>query len=658
MPPLLISRQVAPVPVASPTCRPTPAWPPSTPRPEKWPSQASARPPSPPPKPGDTTYSPTTASYTLIVTAPPTFGSAIIADQDYTVRHAVNFTLPAATGGTTPLSYSLTPGGSIPAGLSFNADDLVLVGTLTTAAAAITLTYTVTDSTTPTPATAFQTFTVTVAKGEQAGFSFATATVNRIVGNPAFTEAVSGGSGEGAVTYASGDTRVASVNADSGEVTILVVGTSTITATKAADDNYNVATASYTLIVTATPAPPTFGSAIIADQDYTVRHAVNFTLPAATGGTTPLSYSLTPGGSIPAGLSFNDDDRVLVGTPTTAAAAITLTYTVTDSTTPTPATAFQTFTVTVAKGEQAGFSFATATVNRIVGNPAFTEAVSGGSGEGAVTYASGDTRVASVNADSGEVTILVVGTSTITATKAADDNYNVATASYTLIVTAAPTFGSASIVEQDYTVDTAVNVTLPAATDGTAPLSYSLTPGGSIPAGLSFNDDDRVLVGTPTTAAAAITLTYTVTDSTTPTPATAFQTFTVTVAKGEQAGFSFATATVNRIVGNPAFTEAVSGGSGDGAVTYRMHPATTVASVNADSGEVTIFGGWDRHHHRHQSRRYQLSWDHRQLYPDSPHDVGGHHPPERANPVARYPGDDRKHPGGGGNARRIGRGWR
>ena len=251
------------------------------------------------------------------------------------------------------------------------------------------------------------------------------------MGNPAFTEAVSGGSGEGAVTYASGDTRVASVNADSGEVTILVVGTSTITATKAADDNYNVATASYTLIVT---AAPTFGSASIVEQDYTVDTAVNVTLPAATDGTAPLSYSLTPGGSIPAGLSFNDDDRVLVGTPTTAAAAITLTYTVTDSTTPTPTTAFQTFTVTVAKGEQAGFSFATATVNKIVGNPAFTEAVSGGSGEGAVTYASGDTRVASVNADSGEVTILVGGTSTITATKAADDNYNVATASYTLIV--------------------------------------------------------------------------------------------------------------------------------------------------------------------------------------------------------------------------------
>ena len=437
-------------------------------------------------------------------------------------------------------------------------------------------------------------YTLNVAKAEQAIFSFATATVNKIVGDPAFTEAVSGGSGNGAVTYASGDTGVgvASVNADSGEVTILAVGTSTITATKAADDNYNVATASYTLIVTVTRVPPTFGSVSIVEQDYTVGTAVNVTLPAATAGTALLSYSLTPGTDIPDGLTFTALDRRLAGTPTTAAAAITLTYTVTDSTTPTPTTAFQTFTVTVAKGEQASFSFATATVNKIVGDPAFTEAVSGGSGNGAVTYASGDTGVASVNADSGEVTILVFGTSTITATKAADDNYNVATASYTLIVTATLVplaLGTGPIAPQAYTVDLVVDVTLPAATGGMAPFSYSLTPGTDIPDGLTFTALDRLrlLAGTPTTAAETITLTYTVTDSTTPTPATAFQTFTVTVAKGEQAIFSFATATVNKIVGDLAFIEAASGGSGDGAVTYASGD-TTVASVNADSGEVTI----------------------------------------------------------------------
>ena len=279
-----------------------------------------------------------------------------------------------AFGDTT---FTITPTGGSGAGLiTYESSDLT-VATVSATSGEVTI---VSDGTTTiTTITAIKaadasynaataSYTLSV-KANQAAFTFANPAVDKTVGDPVFTFTPTGGSGAGGITYLSTNSGVATIDADNGEVTIAGDGTTTITATKAADDNYNVATASYTLIVTATPAPPTFGSAIIADQDYTVRHAVNFTLPAATGGTTPLSYSLTPGGSIPAGLSFNADDLVLVGTLTTAAAAITLTYTVTDSTTPTPATAFQTFTVTVAKGEQAGFSFATATVNRIVGQP-------------------------------------------------------------------------------------------------------------------------------------------------------------------------------------------------------------------------------------------------------------------------------------------------
>ena len=74
-------------------------------------------------------------------------------------------------------------------------------------------------------------------------------------------------------------------------------------------------------------AAPAIGA--IADQNYTAGIDVNLTLPV-TGGIAPLTYTLTPTASIPAGLSF-DGARTLAGTPTTPSAAVALTYTVTDA---------------------------------------------------------------------------------------------------------------------------------------------------------------------------------------------------------------------------------------------------------------------------------------------------------------------------------------
>ena len=81
--------------------------------------------------------------------------------------------------------------------------------------------------------------------------------MSRILGDADadFTAAASGGLGTGAVTYASGDTEIATVT-NSGEVTILAIGRTTITATKAADLNYNDATASYVLTVFMTQEIP------------------------------------------------------------------------------------------------------------------------------------------------------------------------------------------------------------------------------------------------------------------------------------------------------------------------------------------------------------------------------------------------------------------
>jgi hypothetical protein len=66
------------------------------------------------------------------------------------------------------------------------------------------------------------------------------------------TNAASGGTGTGAITYQSSDTNVLTVNATSGVVTGVAIGAATVTATKAADTTFSQAQATYTVSVQTT----------------------------------------------------------------------------------------------------------------------------------------------------------------------------------------------------------------------------------------------------------------------------------------------------------------------------------------------------------------------------------------------------------------------
>ena len=77
----------------------------------------------------------------------------------------------------------------------------------------------------------------------------------------------------------------------------------------------------------------------------------------------------------------------------------------------------------------------------------------------------------------------------------------------------APQFQSGTLTLQPgerYTVGTAVNVTLPAASGGDPPLTYGLSP--SLPSGLSFNAAGRTISGTPTAESSHTEYAYTATD--------------------------------------------------------------------------------------------------------------------------------------------------
>lgn len=86
-------------------------------------------------------------------------------------------------------------------------------------------------------------------------------------------------------------------------------------------------------------------------------------------------------------------------------------------------------------------STATATMGEAFTAPTPTATANGETVTGlSISYSSSNTSVATVNASTGAVTLVAPGTTTITASFSGNDNYNAATASYTLtVVEAAPT---------------------------------------------------------------------------------------------------------------------------------------------------------------------------------------------------------------------------
>ncbi len=242
-------------------------------------------------------------------------------------------------------------------------------------------------------------------------------------------------------------------------------------------------------------------------------------------GTTTVSASVLVSGQTGATVTLPDlPIGASYGTPTTGGVTMTdmsisgstLTYTA-----PT-GTAGQTGTITIpvtgatnyndynivvtvtytAKIPQ-GISYATATVFKTYGDTKFTNSLTQTTVTGAITYASNNTSVATVNA-TGEVTILAAGSATITATAAETSTHAQATASYTVTISkkeltlkaddksmtqgdALPTFTytTTGLVNDD-TVTTAP--TMSTAADGTAIGTFDIIISGGVVANAASYD--------------------------------------------------------------------------------------------------------------------------------------------------------------------------
>ncbi len=296
---------------------------------------------------------------TIEANSEPSFGGQSIPNQIYIEGTTANLpvTLPAATGGNGTLTYSLTP--SLPTGLSFEPATRVISGTAPD----------------PTPFT-FRTFTykVTDSDGDKVELTFIIQIIKDT--QPAFNNTITD-----KVYYTfTGVTETLPEAAENNNLpstyslvpalpdgliftpaTREITGTPTA-ATSETDYTYTVAdlngdTDELTFSITVRAEPntmPTFGSETIDNKVYINGEAVNETLPEATSGNAPLTYSLTP--ALPAGLDFTPATQVISGTPTTATSETDYTYTVTDADNDTDELEFS---ITVEEDSEPDFSVTT-----------------------------------------------------------------------------------------------------------------------------------------------------------------------------------------------------------------------------------------------------------------------------------------------------------
>ena len=304
----------------------------------------------------------------------------------------------------------------------------------------------------------------------------------------------------GAVTYSSSKTEVANVEASTGTVTIVGVGSTVISALFAGNDNVKPGSTSYTLTVNPKEvelswgttdftydgnahAPTATATGLVGDDacnvtvdgaqtnagsNYTATASAlsntNYKLPAAntttfsiakaasTVTTAPTANTLTYSGSdqvlVTAGaasggtMQYSLDNKTFTATvPTgTNVGSYTVYYKVVGDANHEDAAGGQ-LAVTISKAD-ATVTFASKTASCKVGEAFTGPKVTTSPADLTLSFASSNTKVATVDASTGAVTLVSEGETSITASFAGNDNYNAANDSYTLTVAKADAVNS------------------------------------------------------------------------------------------------------------------------------------------------------------------------------------------------------------------------
>lgn len=225
--------------------------------------------------------------------------------------------------------------------------------------------------------------------------------------------------GSGTVRYSSSKTSVATVDSSTGVVTLAGTGKATITATMAATTNYSGATATFTVSSTAiTKIAPSY-AAPTAKSNLTYTGSAQALLNSGSTLDGTIQYS-----------SNNSSWSTTIPTGTTATSYTRYWKLVGDSFHSDVASS--SLSISIAKASRT-ISFSNPWTEVAPGATITNTATpSAGSGDGTVTYSSGNTSIVTVNSSTGAVTGVAEGSTFIQATISAGTNYKSATTSYTI----------------------------------------------------------------------------------------------------------------------------------------------------------------------------------------------------------------------------------
>ena len=400
-----------------------------------------------------------------------------------------------------------------------------------------------------------------------------------------FTNPLTKGKGTGKITFAiEGDkSDVASIDATNGELTVNKAGTVTVTAKKAADENYKAAQASYTLTV----------KDIIKFDDETPEmdfdpekkentYTQKVTIGASSG---VVKYKIEESTPSDAASIEESSGKVKITKPGKIKVGADLT--IRESGNP-DKTFSASYILTVNKANQTGFAFDKSTPTTVTYSPdnkKYEIKTTGGKGDGKVTFSTDNAEVATIDSD-GKLTTKKAGTVTVKAVKAGDENYNDSKEiSYTLTIEIADQTHFAFEKPNPEAIAYKPELTFEnAATGGQSAgnVTYTITSDNGV---ASIDGATGTL-----TILKAGTVTVKATRAADDKYKEASAEYTLTINSADQTNFAFEKQNPEAITYKPGLTFENKASSDQGAdnVTYTITSDNGVASIDGATGTLTI----------------------------------------------------------------------
>jgi len=350
------------------------------------------------------------------------------------------------------------------------------------------------------------TFTLTVNKTD---LIISLEDISKTYGDDDFNLSASSSS-TGAYTYTVTNQNIATLNGNT--LTIVGAGSTSITVSQAADNNYNTASKTINLSVAK-------GTPVLSFNDVVKNYGdTSFTIEA---------QSQTSSGS----LTFSSSDNSVVsisGSTATVNGAGSSIITVTQSETANYNATTTSFSITVNKIDPTLSEFSN--VTKTFGDPSFeiTPPTKNNDNTGVFTYSSSDPSIASIN--NNNLTINGAGSVVLTANLGSDNNYNSGSISTNVTVEKANQTISIGALPENQPLKDFNSIPLSASSSSNAPIVVSLAQGSA--ASLSGGVGSYSLVSIQQTG--IVTITFTTDDSNNPNYKTVSTTLSINVVKSNQ----------------------------------------------------------------------------------------------------------------------------